>query len=94
MSLILIAAFLLSVLITWLLIPRIIHFAFKKELFDKPDERKIHHGAVPRLGGLTFFPVSMFAIAVLVSVITLFAPSSSMAFWNSGAWITPIGRNW
>lgn len=87
MILIILITFLLSVFITWLLIPRIIRFAFKKRLFDKPDERKIHHGAVPRLGGVTFFPVSVFSIAAVVSVITLFAPSSSMAFWNSGSWI-------
>ena len=27
--------------------------------FDMPDERKVHHAPIPRLGGLSFFPVML-----------------------------------
>ena len=61
-----IIAFIASFIITWIVMPRIIAFAFKKELFDYPDERKIHHGAVPRLGGVAFFPVTLFVLTAIV----------------------------
>ena len=41
-------------------IPQILLVAFKKDLFDMPDERKIHKGIVPRLGGIAFTPVICF----------------------------------
>lgn len=69
-------AFGISFLVTWFLIPRIISFAFKKQLFDYPDERKIHHGSVPRLGGVAFFPVTLFAIT-MVTVL-------SVLMWGDG----------
>ena len=87
MNVLISATFLLSLVITWLLIPRIIKFAFSKQLFDKPSERKIHHGSVPRLGGLTFFPVSIFSIGVVVAVFTLLAPTSALAFWIAPDWV-------
>ncbi len=42
----------LSVVLAGLIIPKILLVAFRKQLFDEPDERKIHKGLVPRLGGL------------------------------------------
>ena len=50
-------AFLLCVLFTGILIPQILLVAFRRNLFDEPDPRKIHKGAVPRLGGIAFTPV-------------------------------------
>ena len=32
--------------------------------FDVPDERKVHKRPVPRLGGVSFFPVILFALCV------------------------------
>lgn len=51
----------LSVLIAGLIIPNIMTIAFRKKLFDDIDERKIHRGVVPRLGGISFLPSFMFA---------------------------------
>ena len=53
-------AFLLCVLCAGIVIPQILLIAFRKQLFDLPDERKIHHCAVPRLGGIAFKPVVFF----------------------------------
>ena len=39
------------------IIPRILLISLRKRLFDVPDERKVHKRPVPRLGGVTFFPV-------------------------------------
>lgn len=48
---------LLSVLLGMIVIPNILLISYKKRLFDQPDARKVHTGPVPRLGGVSFFPV-------------------------------------
>lgn len=57
-------AFSLVVLLTGVLIPQILLIAFRKRLFDVPDPRKIHKAAIPRLGGIAFFPAVLFTIAI------------------------------
>lgn len=49
---------LLSVLFAGILIPQILLVSYRRKLFDMPDERKIHRGTVPRLGGIAFTPVT------------------------------------
>lgn len=60
--------FLLCVFFAGIVIPQILLIAFRRKLFDVPDERKIHHSAVPRLGGIAFNPVVTFTIALLLGV--------------------------
>lgn len=55
-------AFLSVVLLTGVLIPQILLIAFRKNLFDIPDERKIHTLPVPRLGGIAFLPAVFSAV--------------------------------
>lgn len=52
-------------LLTGIIIPQILLIAFRKNLFDQPDPRKIHKAEVPRLGGIAFFPSIMFVIFLL-----------------------------
>lgn len=59
-------AFVVSVLITGLIIPKILLIAFRKQLFDEIDERKIHRGVVPRLGGISFLPSLGIAFCAVV----------------------------
>lgn len=58
----------LSVLLCGVVIPQILLIAFRRRLFDEPDERKIHKSLVPRLGGIAFAPVIMFSIVLLMGV--------------------------
>ena len=67
-SLSVVAVFLCSVICAGILIPQILLVAFRKALFDVPDERKIHCLAVPRLGGMAFAPVALFSTALLLGV--------------------------
>lgn len=67
-----IAVFSVCVLCTGLLIPQILLISFRKRLFDQPDERKIHQGAVPRLGGIAFKPVVFFSIALMFGLCQFF----------------------
>lgn len=56
------------VTITGFIIPQILLIAFRKNLFDKPDPRKIHTSEVPRLGGIAFFPAILFALLLLLGI--------------------------
>ena len=49
-----------SLVLAGIIIPSIIKIAFKRSLFDGIDERKIHRGLVPRLGGISFMPAFIF----------------------------------
>ena len=59
---------LLSVLFAGILIPQILLVSYRRKLFDMPDERKIHRGTVPRLGGIAFTPVILFSVSLLLSM--------------------------
>lgn len=60
--------FLLSVLFAGFIIPQILLIAARKQLYDVPDERKIHTCAVPRLGGIAFEPVIFLSVSIVVGV--------------------------
>ena len=52
-----IAAFITAIVLGRIIIPNILIISLRKRLFDAPDARKIHKRPIPRLGGVTFFPV-------------------------------------
>lgn len=54
-----------------LVIPRILVIAIKHSLYDIPDERKTHMGAVPRIGGVSFVPCIFFAIMFTLGIFYL-----------------------
>ncbi len=58
--------FFISFIVSFLLIPIIIHFADKKKIYDHNDERKIHNGNICRLGGLAIFAGFIIPFFVLV----------------------------
>lgn len=60
------SALIISIVAAGYLIPQILLIAFRKKLFDEPDERKIHHSTVPRLGGMAFMPVILFTVFILL----------------------------
>lgn len=62
--------------ITGFIIPQILLIAFRKNLFDTPDPRKIHTSQVPRLGGISFFPAILFALLLLFGVGVLYDDQS------------------
>lgn len=74
-----IAVFAVCVFFAGLLIPQILLISFRKQLFDLPDERKIHQGVVPRLGGIAFTPVIFFSIALMFGMNILLGYSDMLA---------------
>lgn len=68
----------LCVFCAGIVIPQILLIAFRKRLFDLPDERKIHRGTVPRLGGIAFKPVVFFSFALVVGINLLVGHSEAL----------------
>jgi len=64
-------AFFISVFLAGIIIPRILLISLRKKLYDLPNERKIHKVAVPRLGGVSFFPTVLFTVCFISAVRTL-----------------------
>ena len=65
---ILLLSFFISLGFSIFIIPRILLISFKKHLFDIPDERKVHQGVIPRLGGVSFLPAVVFKLALITSL--------------------------
>jgi len=59
---------LISVALGWLFVPRVLLLSRKKHLYDIPNYRKVHKMPVPRLGGVTFFPVLLMSFCLTVGV--------------------------
>ena len=83
-------ASLLCIFFAGIVIPQILLIAFRKQLFDLPDERKIHHCAVPRLGGIAFKPVVFFTIALLLGINMALGHSETMY----GLWLLLSAPSW
>ena len=68
-------SFFISAVCTALAMPTLLRFCKQKGLYDMPNERKVHHDKIPRLGGTLFMPCSMVGIAVaMVCMIALDIP--------------------
>ena len=63
-----VVTFAISVFIARMLIPRILLISMRKRLFDVPDARKLHKRAIPRLGGVSFFPTVLFAFCFVYAI--------------------------
>ena len=78
-------AFLLDTLLVFLLsallVRTVMRYGYRKQLFDQPDgERKIHQVPVPRLGGLTLYPILV--LTMTISALLL------IPVWRD-SWISP-----
>ena len=58
--------FLAALAVTFILTPAVKNFAVQIGAVDKPDARKVHHGLVPRLGGLAIY--AGFMVSVILTV--------------------------
>ena len=65
---IIIVTFFISITLGVIIIPQILIISLRKRLFDQPDARKVHSLPIPRLGGVTFFPVIVFSFALFAAL--------------------------
>ena len=79
-------AFLLSMICGIVSIPIIIRFCKEKGLYDLPNSRKVHHNAIPRLGGISFIPSMTLAslIVFLVHNQILVGNQLHISLWTVG----------
>lgn len=77
-------AFLLSVYFGFVFIPTILNFCKAKNIYDIPNQRKVHKTLVPRLGGLAFVPAMTLSIVVAVGVMSVgfTAPKIQVSLWS------------
>lgn len=69
MTIYLLGAFLLSLVCGFVFTPVILDYCKRKNLYDIPNERKVHTNAIPRMGGISFFPSMLTAfIAILMFI--------------------------
>ena len=66
----LLGAFILSMVCGAVFTPVILNYCKRKRLYDLPNERKVHKNAIPRLGGISFFPSMIVAFAVCLLIIS------------------------
>ena len=85
-----ILTFLISAVIARILIPRILLISLRKKLFDIPDDRKIHKRAIPRLGGVSFFPTTLFAFCLVYAFRLLDGDSS---LWGT-TWVADMSNGY
>jgi len=61
-----IVAFSIALAVAYFITPRVMELAIKVGALDAPDERKVHKGMIPRMGGLAIY--AAFVLAVLASM--------------------------
>jgi UDP-GlcNAc:undecaprenyl-phosphate/decaprenyl-phosphate GlcNAc-1-phosphate transferase len=62
MMLYIFASFLTAFLLTYIMVPSVLRVARARNLFDLPDERKVHHHSIPALGGVAIFGGILFSV--------------------------------
>lgn len=66
LTILIIGTFAISMIAGFCFIPFILNFCKKNKLYDIPDERKVHHTAIPRLGGISFLPSMLLAAIIML----------------------------
>lgn len=77
-----IGVFFISAVCGFIFIPIILNFCKAKQLYDLPNARKIHHNAVPRLGGISFMPSMFIAFAIALSAINITDKLITINIWS------------
>lgn len=61
--------FVLAMFLVRSIIPYILLITYKRRLFDRLDDRKVHQSFTPRLGGVAFMPVQIIVLAFSLVII-------------------------
>ena len=66
--------FFISLIFVAMVVPAIVRTANSMNLYDSVDDRKVHVGNVPRLGGISFLPAILFSLLIVIAVMSLYSP--------------------
>lgn len=86
-----IVALLLGLVCGRVFTPVILSYCKRHKLYDIPNERKMHTTAIPRMGGLTFFPVMMLGFGICLIILTLKEPSTTSLNIGSVCYLLGLG---
>lgn len=70
-------------------IPMIIAFCRKFGFYDEPNQRKLNHAAIPRLGGVTFLP--SLAMSFLTTILVYASTSDDLSNFHVSAAVMVLG---
>ena len=84
-----IIALVIGAAVTATVIPLIIAFCRKFGFFDQPNQRKVHHAAVPRLGGMAFLPAM--AMGGVISMLLFYAKTYATVDFHISAVLMIVG---
>lgn len=84
-----ILAFLLGLGASGVTIPLIVAFCRKYGYYDQPNLRKVHHVAVPRLGGVAFLP--SLAVACATTMLLYYSRTQDFNGFHTSAAIMVLG---
>ena len=62
----------ISLTIGMYVIPRILLVSARRQLFDEPDDRKVHERPVSRLGGISFLPILLISVCTTMALRMIF----------------------
>lgn len=68
--------FFISAAFVAVVLPSIVRTANAMNLYDSHDDRKVHKGNVPRLGGVSFLPAIMFTLMMVIAAMSIYSPWS------------------
>ena len=75
-------SFLLSLVFGFITIPFILKFCKERKLYDIPDFRKRHKQAIPRLGGISFFPCMLLSFGLVLVIFSIkYTTDASVHLW-------------
>ncbi len=84
-----IIAFIVSVFITIICMPRLLRFCKHRGLYDMPNDRKLHQNKIPRLGGVLFVPATL--IGVMSVIILLMLTNSHLPVFDASGFLIVSG---
>lgn len=87
----LVITFVVSFAFTALLMPWLIELCRQKGLYDQPNERKVHHNKIPRLGGLLFAPAMSIGIVAGYLYLGVSVESSQLPVFRLSTMILMAG---
>jgi UDP-GlcNAc:undecaprenyl-phosphate GlcNAc-1-phosphate transferase len=80
--------FIIAVFVTMVLIPPLTRLAARMQIVDVPDARKVHTGAIPRVGGIAM------AVGALLPMVLWVNPGTHFIGYLSGALIILVFGVW
>ncbi len=71
-----------SALCGFLLIPAIVRYCKDHQIYDIPNERKVHKTSVPRLGGTVFLPSMFISFLIALIYLSQTSPLITINLWT------------